>query len=139
MIDAEAQIFEYLKSEVLAAYPDAYVTDEYVRQPPRMPCVSIEEKDNALWRNTRTGSIGFENHAGLLYEINVYSNKINGRKAEARAILNVVDEAFARKNFSRKMVSPIPNLADATIYRLTARYQAIVGPDGNGGFISHIR
>lgn len=139
MIDAEAQIFEFIKGEVLAAYPNAYVTDEYVRQPPRMPCVSIEERNNALWRNTRTGSIGFENHAALMYEVNVYTNNINGKKQLARDILAAADEAFARKNFSRTMISPIPNLADATIYRLTARYQAVVGPDGEGGFISHIR
>ena len=74
-----------------------------------------------------------------MYEINVYSNRQNGRKKECRNILNVADETIVGLGFTRTMLSPVPNLADATIYRLTARYQAVIGTDANGRFIVHKR
>lgn len=138
MIDAENEFFTAVATELRAAFPGIFVTGEYVREPASFPCVSIEEKNNAVWRNTRTGT-SLENHATVMYEVNVYSNLINGKKQEAKAIMAVADEVFARLNMSRIMTSPVPNLADATIYRLTARFQGIVGPDGQGGFIAHIR
>ena len=138
MIDAENEFYTVVATELRAAFPGIYVTGEYVRQPSSFPCVSIEEKNNAVWRNTRTGT-SLENHATVMYEVNVYSNLINGKKQEARSIMAVADEVFARYNMSRIMTSPVPNLADATIYRLVARFQGIVGPDGQGGFIAHIR
>ena len=138
MIDAENQIFTLLATELRAAFPGLYVTGEYEREPKQVPCVSIEEKDNAVWRNCRTNT-NVEQKAAVMYEVNVYSNKLNGKKQEAKQIMAVADEVFARKNFSRTMTAPIPNLADATVYRLTSRYQAIVGPDGQGGFVVNIR
>ena len=138
MIDAENQFFTLVANELRAAFPGIYVTGEYIRQPEKFPCVSIEEKNNALWRNTRTGTT-MENHATVMYEVNVYSNKVNGKKQEAKAIMAVADEVFMRKNMSRIMTTNVPNLADASIYRYVARYQGIVGPDGHGGFIAHIR
>ena len=37
-----------------------------------------------------------------------------------------IDEQFALLGFTRSFLKPLPNLADATIYRITARYIATV-------------
>ena len=126
MINAEDEIFAKCAEKIREAFPNAYVTGEYVRTPPRFPAVSIEEKNNAIWRNARDSS-ELENAAAVMYEVNVYSNLKDGKKREAKAILDVADSAMKEIGFSRTMVSPIPNLADATIYRLTARYSGIIG------------
>ena len=61
----------------------------------------------------------------LMYEVNIYSNLKTGRKTECRALAKVIDDAFAAMGFDRVMLNPIPNLEDATIYRIVARYEAV--------------
>lgn len=124
MIDVESEIFNKVSTALKEKYPNTYVTGEYLRTPPSFPCVSIEERDNSSLRSTQTSS-SLENHVVLMYEVNVYSNKKSGKKAECRALISVVDEEFMRLGFNRRMLNPIPNLEDATIYRITARYQAV--------------
>lgn len=74
-------------------------------------------------------TLRIENAASVLYEVNVYSNKIGYKKAEAQEIMSFIDEILAKLGFTRTMLNPLPNLADATIYRLTARYEAVVDKD----------
>ena len=66
-----------------------------------------------------------ERFATLMYEVNVYSDKASGKKTECRSIMKVVDDMMYQRNFRRISLSPIPNMENATIYRLVARYVAI--------------
>jgi hypothetical protein len=61
-----------------------------------------------------------------MYECNVYSDKENGKKAEAKQIADIVDNAMQSMKFTRTMRSQIPN-QDRTIYRVTMRFEAVVG------------
>ena len=70
-----------------------------------------------------------ENASQLLFEVNVFSNQKPGAKLQARDIMETVDAEFEKLGFTRTMMSPTPNLADAIIYRITARYEAVVDPD----------
>jgi hypothetical protein len=70
-----------------------------------------------------------ENAARVMYEVNVYSNKDGYRKLEARAIMADVDEILSGLGFTRTMLNPVPNMQDGTIFRLTARYDAVVDKD----------
>ena len=138
MIDAENEIFAKVAAKVRAVYPDLYMTGEYVRAPARFPCVAIEEKNNAVWRNSRDTS-EIERAVAVMYEVNIYSNLKNGAKRECKAIAAVVDEAMRGIGFTRNMLNPLPNMADATIYRMTGRYQAIIGKDEYGRFVIYKR
>jgi hypothetical protein len=73
-----------------------------------------------------------ENHANLMYQVDIFSNLTSGKKAECKKILKVVDEKMSEMGFVRILCEPIENLEDATIYRITARYNAIVGRKING-------
>lgn len=132
--DCEFELFTKLATVLRTAFPGIYVTGEYVRTSPRFPCVSIEQRDSSVWRGSRE-TTNMEVHTSVMYEVNVYSNKESGKKAECKEILSVVDDELSKLNFTRTMLSPVPNLADATIYRLTARYQGIVGTDSNDEYI----
>lgn len=138
MIDCEFELFTLLATKLRAQFPGIYVTGEYVRATSRLPCVSIEQRDNTPWRNSRTTSTN-EVHTAVMYEINVYSNKESGKKAECKSIADFVDREMNRLGFTRTMLSPTPNLADATLYRLTARYSAIVGQDSEGNYTIYKR
>ena len=128
MIDCENEIFSKVSEAVRAAFPSAFVSGEYVRTPPKFPFVSIVEVSNTAYDRTQS-SEGVENHASLMYEVNVYSNKNSGKKSECKAIAALIDNEMATLGFSRTMLQPIPNMDDATIYRMTGRYMAVVSKE----------
>lgn len=125
MIDIETEVFNTVSAKVREKYPKIYMTGEYVKSPPSFPCVSLIETDNQIYRNTRTTEC-IENHAQLLYEVNVYSSKQSGKKAECKAIIALIDKRMEALGFTRTLLNPVPNEEDATVYRMVARYRAIV-------------
>ena len=128
MINVENEIFDIVATAVRNAYPDIYMIGEYVKSPSKFPCVSLVEIDNSAYLRTQTDS-SVENHAELMYELNVYSNKKSGKKSECKAIAELIDNELAALDFSRTMLQPIPNMDDATIYRMLGRYRAVVSKD----------
>jgi hypothetical protein len=128
MINVESEIFNIIAKVVREKYPDIYITGEYVKIPPKFPCVSLIEMDNSAYTKTQS-SDSVENHAELMYELNVYSNKKSGKKSECKAIASLIDNELAALGFSRTMLQPIPNMDDATIYRILGRYRAVVSKD----------
>ena len=128
MINLENEIFTIIAKAVRDAYPGAYVVGEYVKSPPKFPYVSIIEGDNTMYEKTQSSG-SLENHASVMYEVNIYSNKTSGKKSECKAIASLIDNEFATLGFSRTMLQPIPNVEDATIYRMVGRYQGVVSKD----------
>lgn len=125
MIDIENEIFSLISAKVREKYPKAYLTGEYIKSPPSFPCISIIETDNQVYRNGRDSS-NIENFAQVLYEVNVYSNKTSGKKTECKTIISLIDSEMEKLGFTRTLMNHIPNEEDATIYRMVARYRAIV-------------
>lgn len=128
MIDIENEVFDTVAKELRDKFPDIYVVGEYVKTPPEFPSVSIVEMDNKAYSNTEDSGSS-ENHVSVMYEVNVYSNKKVGKKAECKAIAKIIDERMLALGFARTLLQPIPNLDDATIYRMVGRYSAIVSKD----------
>lgn len=138
MIDIENKVFndvaEALKTKFKTEYPKLTIYGEYVEVPSSFPCVTLVEESNSVYLNSQD-DVGVEHHASLMYEVNVYANDTNGKKALAKSIADVVDTEMAKMKFTRTMRSQIPN-QDRTIYRITMRYTAVVGQarsdeDGN--------
>ena len=128
MINIETEVFNEVSAKVREEYPNIYMSGEYVKSPPSFPATSLVEMDNNVYTSTQTSSDN-ENHASLMYEVNTYSNKVKGKKSECKAIMTLIDNEMIRLGFTRTMLQPIPNMDDATIYRMTARYTAIVSKD----------
>ena len=125
MIDYENEIFNTVAKEVRAKYPNIYMVGEYVKTPPKFPFVSLVEMDNQSYQRTEDSGSS-ENHVSVMYEVNVYSNKTVGKKSECKSIAATIDEQMLALGFARTMLQPIPNLDDATIYRMVGRYSAII-------------
>ena len=126
MIDMETEIFNEVSERVREQYSDIFMTGEYVKTPPSFPCISLVEVDNATFRNSQTTE-GQENHVAVMYELNVYSNRTKGKKAECKELAGFVDEILMGLNFTRIMLEPVPNQDNATIYRMLGRYRAVIG------------
>lgn len=85
--------------------------------------VTVEETDNrelpeyADSANNETAQISFE--------INIFANDTNHKIGDARNIAGIVDELMRDMGFTRVYMRPVPNLADATIYRITSMYSGV--------------
>lgn len=124
MIDIEPAVFTEIATALRAAYPEVTVAGEYSNAPSKFPFVSIVEADN--YAETRSLSTAdAEQYAHLMYEVNVYSNKTGAKKSECRKLLKYIDAMLYQMNFTRISMNPVPNMEDATIYRLNARYEAV--------------
>jgi hypothetical protein len=127
MVDCENPIFDQIATVVRAKYEGVLVSGEYSATQASFPAVTIVEMDNSVYEKMSTNTI--ENYASLVYQCDVYSNKIGYKKQEARDIMKTIDQEFAKMGFTRTMCNPMPNLQDSTIFRLTARYEAVVSQD----------
>ena len=125
MIDIENKVLSVVREAVLAQYPTASVYGEYVEVPESFPCVTVTEDTNYTYVYTKDEQLA-EHHAEVQYAVNVYINKQTGAKLEAKAIMNIADNAMQSMKFWRTMTRQVPNV-DRTIYRLIARYRAVVG------------
>lgn len=126
MIDVEDKVFNALYEVIIAQYPGAYITSEYVRKPKAFPHISIMEAYNTSHVPAASLS-NIDNASNLMYEVNIYSNLQSGKKTEAKDILAIINDKFSIMGFIRGSVNTVPNLEDSTIYRIVARYERVIG------------
>lgn len=124
MVDVESLVIDSVDKALKTAKYNIKVSSVYDPTPSSFPMVSITEDDNRTYKKTQD-DVPSEHHAEVLYTVNVYSNKKNGAKGEAKAIFNVVDTTLQGFKFTRTSTIPDSN-ADKSIYRIVARYEAII-------------
>lgn len=129
MIDYSNEIFTAVATDVRSAHEGTTVTGEYTRSPSKFPTVTLDEIENVNV-GTLDDSSHIEKFAGLTYRLQVFSNKVGGKKAEARAIFATADEVMRRVGFRRVAYSTTPEIYDSTVYSIIATYEAILGADG---------
>lgn len=127
MIDVENLVIDTVSKAIKAdtTYANTTISSEYTDTPSDFPFVSIVEADNSTYRRTQDNDLK-EHHTNVMYEVNVFSNKITGKKTEAKKIMEIVDSSFQNMKFTRTFKNAIPN-KDKTIYRIVARYEAVIG------------
>ena len=133
MIDCESDVFDTVAAELRSKHAGIFVAGEFVDSPAKFPAVTIVEADNRIFEQMRTRRI--ENAVRVMYEVQIFSNKASGKKAEAKSIADTADGVFASLGFTRTMRSQVANLKDATIYRIVCRYEAVVGENGENNYL----
>lgn len=128
MIDIENEVFDRVAKRVREQFPNIFMVGEYVKSPSSFPAVSLMEMDNSI-RESTVDSGSNENHANVMYEVNVYSNKTTGKKSECKSIIALIDTEMTAMGFVRSTLTPVPNEYDSTIYRMVGRYRAAVSSD----------
>ena len=123
MIDVENQVFTRCYTALQNAGVDN-VVGVTVLSPSEFPCVCIEQTDSYVYEQGIDSSSN-ENNAVIVYEVNVFSNKKSGKKAEAKSIFAIVDQELNNLGFVRNTCNPIL-LNDSTKYRLFGRYTGVV-------------
>lgn len=133
MLDIENDVFDTVAAELRSQHAGISVSGQFVDTPASFPTVTIVEADNRIFERMRTRRI--ENAVRVMYEVQIFSNKASGKKAEAKEIANTADGVFASLGFTRTMRSQVANLKDATIYRIVCRYEAVVGENGENKYL----
>jgi hypothetical protein len=126
MTDIENAVLTLVKNALLADYPTITVDSVTSFSPSKFPCVYIEESDNYSYTLARDTASN-DKYSVVVYEVNAYSNKTSGKKAECKAIMAIVDNVMNGLGFTRTAKTPIN--ADPARYRLFARYRAVVSED----------
>lgn len=122
MIDIENMLFTKVKK----ALPKTVKTGAmYAKSQSEFPYVTLVVVDNTVYESF-INSARIENAVDIMVEVNVFSNKISGKKEECKKLMKTVDETLSGLNLVRTFCQPTPNLEDATVYRMTARYRAVV-------------
>lgn len=128
MIDKENEIYTAIRNAVKKEYPDAILSSSYIRSPASFPYVSVIQTDSYEPKKYIDSS-GEELFTSLAFQIDVYSDDESRKKSICKQIMQTIDTALKKMNFRRESLSAVPNMADATIYRLTARYTVIASED----------
>lgn len=123
MIDVENAVYTTVHNAVKAQYPNTDISGIYAASPAKFPHVSLVEDDNYILERTQDENV--ENDVRVMYTLSVYSNKAGTSKSEAKKIMAVADAALLGLNFTRMSMAQIPN-EDRTIYRIVARYEAVI-------------
>ena len=124
MIDVENQVYTAVATALRTAHDGIGVSGVENYAPTKFPFVSFVEADNYSDLATRD-SASSENHVNVMYEVNIFSNKKDGKKAEAKAIEATIDGVMDGLNFSKTSSTPI-NEGDGSRYRKVVRYVAVV-------------
>lgn len=127
MIDIENAVYTKVYNALKAEFPTLAVTGDPVAAPSEFPCASIYEADNYSYAKTQDSSSN-ENHAGILYEVYVFSNKKSGHKTECKNIFKVADDVLLGLGFTRKSRTPINDIGGG-VYCLIGRYTAVVSEE----------
>ena len=127
MIDHENQVFTAVATALRNEYGtgNIFVTGEYVAQPPKFPAVMIVQMDNSVHQRAIDTSY-IEHAVDVMYQVDVYCNLQKGKKQQAKDILAKVDDEMSGMGFIRTYKNPVPNMNDATIYRMTTRYKRLI-------------
>ena len=120
MIDVENDVFDRVYASVSSLVPTGCFKSVYVPNPSKFPFATLMEMDNVTAQSHRSSSMT-EEYATVTYEANVYAMD----KPTCRSVMSAIDQAMIGLNFARMSLQFIPNLADNTIFRYTARYQAV--------------
>ena len=129
MIDFNNEVFTTVATAVRTNHVGTTVTGEYTRRPSKFPTVTLDETQNVMVDRLEDSS-NEEKFAGVTYRLQVFTNKQNGKKAEARAIFATADAEMRRMGFRRVTYTTTPEIYDSTVYEISATYEAVVSAAG---------
>lgn len=126
--DVENEIFSTCTDYLLEFDPAVMTISSQEHIPESLPCVSIYEISN-LPHQRSWDSCNSENYSVLEYQVDIYTNDVNGKKKRAEGLRDVVAAYFKSIGFDRISCGPIPNYTNPAVYRITMRFSAIINKD----------
>ena len=126
MIDYSNEIFTAVANEIREKHTGTKVIGEYVMTPKDFPTVTLDETYNV----PAEIDFGAEKIAAVTYRAQVFSNKKNGKRAEAREIYKTLEEKMYLLNFIARTYTTTPEVYNSNIYKIEATFEAYISKDG---------
>lgn len=122
MTDMEDYVIDQVASAIApSVIPIKNIGSDYTITPEAFPYVLISA--TAISPDMSARIVGSPNYQEtMMLTVEVYSNKVNGRKSEAKEIMRQITEKLASLNFIHTMQSPEPY--EPGYFRLVSRYTA---------------
>lgn len=122
MIDCENEVYTRVARALRSHFERIDISGDYENAPSAFPHVSFYEADNSVDPRHTSET---EEMAQVTFTVEVFSNKVPGKKTEAKQIMNVIDAEMFSMNAERLTKLSVPNMNNTSIYRLVARYRVL--------------
>lgn len=129
MFEIERPIFTVTANAVLAVYPTCRIVNAFIYAPDNFPCVALVFSDDGMTYKMRTSSRE-DNFRDITLTVDAFSNKADGKKTEAEAIMQIIIDTLTPLNFTMVSCKPASNINNASNYRITATFTATVNAEG---------
>lgn len=130
MLDYSKQVYSRLTKELRAKHGKNFYTSRIEgTSPPKFPAATIVQKNNVNYQKTIDAC--HENHVKVMFQIDIYTNNKNelDKLELAESIEETVSDFMIGLGFNRTMSEPIPNVSDMSIYRISMRFEGVIGKD----------
>ena len=125
MTNIENEVINSVYTGVREIYSSAIISTDDQNFPESYPTVFVTESNNSTYIPSLDS--GGEKHSSVMYTVKIYSNSKNGRKAQCRAIMAIVDSIMLGLGFIRIQMNPIETLDSAKgVAFILIRYRAVV-------------
>lgn len=130
MLDYSRQVFSRMTLHLREKFSGIYTSQSDSTAPPKFPAVTVVQKNNAVYKRT-IDCDSRENHVKVMFQVDIYSNepKEADRIVLAENIRNEISDFMLDIGFIRTLCEPIPNVMDMSIYRISMRFEGIIGKD----------
>ena len=126
----QSEIYTDVSDTVLASYPTCTIRNSFVYAPDAFPFASIVMSGDGNTQNTRDSS-NIDKFNDITATVDVYTNTVSGKKAQAEGIMAVINGRLYALNFKMVSCKPSSNISNAQNYRLSATFTATVDCYGN--------
>lgn len=127
MIDFFDDIFALIREASVEANPSVTVAEETQAKKTKFPMVTVSETNNYP---VALDSAQREKYAAVQYRIRIYSNKDVGRRQEAMALFQAIDQRLTASNFVRRSKRNTPDLYRSSLLEVEATYEAVISESG---------
>ena len=127
MIDHSNEIFNFVAVALRSNYKGIKVVGEYVATPTTFPTVTVDETQNIP---THLDSSAQNKYAEVVYRVQIFSNKKNGKRAQAREIYASVDASMQALGFFAETYTTTPAVYNSEVYCITVTYRGVVDREG---------
>jgi hypothetical protein len=127
VIDFSNEIFNSVAVDLRSLYPGIRVVGEYVASPTEFPTVTLDETSNIP---VNLDSAGQSKYARIQYRAQVFTNRDNGKRAQARQIYTTLDAKMQSLGLFCKTYTTTPAVYNSEIYSITATYEGVIDRNG---------
>lgn len=127
MINFSNEIFNTVATNLRSLYDGIQVVGEYVESPAKFPTVTLDEIQNIP---AHLDTAVQNKYARVVYRSQTFCNAESGKRNQARAIFDSLDQMLMEMGLYVKTYTTTPAIYNSEIYCITATHEGVIGADG---------